>query len=295
MRRRRAPQQQQGSSRDLRCGAVRGAAIAQQLQAATASLLRRRAVRFFIHFSSLDCWDLGFVLYCICSVNRLVEMMRRDLYHRWLDGKNGFSLVTSLITKPLKSQTRNLFGLGKRRHNNRAEPVVKGFVSPKLAIPKNIQGPEYALSGKPADAGSSIYIHNAQEIPKLRKSAKLARKVLEFALSHAKPGVSTDAIDRIVHEEILRNGAYPSPMNYLGFPKSICTSVNEVVCHGIPDSRILKDGDIISIDVSLYMDGFHGDNCGTVVVGSGDPKLNDLIQSTKDAVEKAITVCKPGK
>jgi methionyl aminopeptidase len=161
-------------------------------------------------------------------------------------------------------------------------------------MPSHIGGPEYAFSGRPGDSSNSIYIHSAEEVPKLRKSARLARKVLEFALSHAKPGVSTDAIDKLAHEEILKHGAYPSPMNYYGFPKSICTSVNEVVCHGIPDNRVLQEGDIISIDVSVYLDGYHGDNCGTVVVGKGDPKLQHLIQSTKDAVQKAIEVCKPG-
>mmetsp|Transcript_32200 Transcript_32200/g.44162 ORF Transcript_32200/g.44162 Transcript_32200/m.44162 type:complete len:204 (-) Transcript_32200:79-690(-) len=95
----------------------------------------------------------------------------------------------------------------------------------------------------------------------------------------------------------MRNGACPTPLNYCGFPKSICTSVNEVVCHGIPDSRLLEDGDIISIDVSLFIDGFHGDNCGTVTVGElgkANKDLNMLIEANKRAVAAAISICKPG-
>lgn len=203
------------------------------------------------------------------------------------------SLARTSRTQSVATPVRFLFGMSKKKVA-RGDPVEKGFVSPRLSIPKHIVGPEYAINGRPGDSGNTIYIHSSEEIPKLRRSARLARKVLEFALSHAKPGVSTDAIDRLAHDEMIRNGAYPSPMNYAGFPKSICTSVNEVVCHGIPDSRVLKEGDIISIDVSLYLDGYHGDNCGTVVVGDGDPKLHHLIQCTKDAVDKAIEVCKPG-
>lgn len=175
------------------------------------------------------------------------------------------------------------------------EPVVKGVLSPTRTVPTSIPYPEYALNGRPGNSGNKIVCYTKEEIPKVRKAARLARKILEFSLKQAKPGVTTDFIDKLAHEEILKHGAYPSPLNYFGFPKSICTSVNEVVCHGIPDDRVLKDGDILSIDVSVYLDGFHGDNCGTIVVGDKpDPESLRLVQCTKDAVQNAINVCKPG-
>ncbi|RYH21266.1 M24 family metallopeptidase [archaeon] len=174
--------------------------------------------------------------------------------------------------------------------------MVKGNVSPKLTVPDGISRPEYWLTGQPAESPSRIKAYSANEIPKLRKSARLARKILEYALKMAVPGMSLDYVDRLAHKAMVDCLCYPSPLNYYGFPKSICTSVNEVACHGIPDDYILKDGDIIKIDVSLYHDGYHGDNCGTVVVGENpDPKLIRLIDVTKEAVQKAIAVCEPGR
>eukprot|EP00536_Pseudo-nitzschia_multiseries_P003303 jgi/Psemu1/185545/e_gw1.50.101.1 len=109
----------------------------------------------------------------------------------------------------------------------------------------------------------------------MRHAAKLARRVLDHACALAKPGVTTDEVDVAVHEALLEAGAYPSPLNYVGFPKSLCSSVNEVICHGIPDTRPLEFGDIVSFDVSCYVNGVHGDNCATIVVGDEQP--NDTI------------------
>ena len=129
----------------------------------------------------------------------------------------------------------------------------------------------------------------------MRVSAQLARDMLDFASSLVQAGISTEEIDRLTHEKIVSNNAYPSPVNYAGFPKSICTSVNEVCCHGIPDSRILEEGDIISIDVSVYKDGFHGDNCTTVIVGDKcDDRGKELIYATQEALNEAISICGPG-
>ncbi len=172
--------------------------------------------------------------------------------------------------------------------------VLKGKVSPMLTVPPNIILPEFAQTGKPMNTSHILAMYHHSHFPKLRQAAKLARKMLEFSLKLAQPGMSTDDIDRLAHDEIVRNGAYPTPLNYYGFPKSICTSVNEVACHGIPDDRILQDGDIIKIDVSLFIDGYHGDNCGTVVVGKGDAKLQHLIDTTKLSVAEAIKTCRPG-
>lgn len=126
------------------------------------------------------------------------------------------------------------------------------------------------------------------------ESAKIARYILDFANSKAQIGITTDEIDRMAHEEIIRIGAYPTPLNYYGFPKSICSSVNEVTCHGIPDDRKLEDGDILSIDVSIYFKGFHGDNCGTIIVGNANPKDVECMNANMKALNDAISICGPG-
>uniref|UniRef100_A0A3P8W2S2 Methionine aminopeptidase n=1 Tax=Cynoglossus semilaevis TaxID=244447 RepID=A0A3P8W2S2_CYNSE len=109
-----------------------------------------------------------------------------------------------------------------------------------------------------------------------------------------KVGMTTDEIDLIVHQEIIKHNAYPSPLSYGGFPKSVCTSVNNVVCHGIPDSRQLKDGDIINIDVTVYLDGYHGDTSETFLIGQVDETGQQLVETTKRCRDEAIAVCRPG-
>jgi methionyl aminopeptidase len=142
---------------------------------------------------------------------------------------------------------------------------------------------------------SEVYLFkDPDEINRMKASGHLARRMLDYALSLAAPGVTTDYIDLKVHEEIIKHGAYPSPLLYSGFPKSICTAVNEVACHGIPDSRPLLEGDMLSIDVSLYLNGFHGDNCGCVMVGEDIIDESGLMQAAHDALEKSIAVCGPG-
>lgn len=140
-----------------------------------------------------------------------------------------------------------------------------------------------------------VYIFkNPDEVHRMREAARLARRMLDFALNLAAPGVPTDYIDERTHEEIVKNGAYPSPLQYCGFPKSICTSINEVACHGIPDSRPLERGDVLKIDVSLFLKGFHGDNCGCVVVGEDLNHKNSIMQATFDSLQQSIDICGPG-
>jgi len=180
-------------------------------------------------------------------------------------------------------------------HVASSKRVVKGIVTPMRSVPKNIKAPEYSQTGRPYQYPKNIRIYNEDEIPKLRAAARLARKILDFSLSLAKEGLTTEDIDILAHEEIIKHGAYPSPINYCNFPKAICTSVNEVVCHGIPDSRPLVNGDILSIDVSVYLNGFHGDNCGTVVVGgTTDERGHKLISTTYEALDAAIAKLGPG-
>jgi len=149
------------------------------------------------------------------------------------------------------------------------EPIVPYPLSPTKYVPPEIPRPPYAVTGQvpPSPYVHKIRLHDEKTTPKMRTAARLARRVLDYACSLAQPGVLTDDIDTAVHEAIVSAGAYPSPLNYANFPKSLCSSINEVICHGIPDKRPLQRGDIVSFDVSCFIGGVHGDNCATVIVG----------------------------
>ncbi|KAI8360354.1 peptidase M24, structural domain-containing protein [Mortierella sp. GBAus27b] len=161
-------------------------------------------------------------------------------------------------------------------------------------IPSHIKRPGYALRGEPSEWASDIPIHGPEAIDSCRKAGQLARKILELGGTLVKPGVSTNEIDRILREAIVANNAYPSPLNYMGFPKSVCTSVSNIIAHGIPDDRCLEDGDIINIDITVYLDGYHGDTSATFLVGNVDQAGRDLVERTKEALDAAIAVCGPG-
>jgi len=159
--------------------------------------------------------------------------------------------------------------------------------------------PDYAIDGVPKKRGTpyEIEIKTPEEINKMRASGRCAREVLDIAGSIVKAGVTTDEIDAAVHAACVERGAYPSPLNYRNFPKSCCTSVNEVICHGIPDKRPLEDGDIINIDITVYLDGYHGDCSEMFVVGGKDAldeKGRKLIQTTYDCWLLAMELVKPG-
>jgi len=178
-------------------------------------------------------------------------------------------------------------------------PLRPGKISPMRKVPDHIPKPDYAITGEPlserlAKNADRIEIKNSSQIEGMRKVCKLSREVLDIAAKAAAVGVTTDEIDRIVHEAIIERNAYPSPLNYRGFPKSCCTSVNEVICHGIPDSRPLEDGDILNIDITLYYGGFHGDVNETYLIGNVDEKYKKLVQVTSESLEKAIAIVKPG-
>ncbi|KAF0687369.1 Aste57867_20892 [Aphanomyces stellatus] len=172
--------------------------------------------------------------------------------------------------------------------------VEKGVVSPVLKVPATIVRPPYAASGEMPPFPSFIPILDNDDQKRLQESCALARDIVQFAGTLVEVGRTTDDIDRVVHEEIIRRGAYPSPLNYGGFPKAICTSVNEIVVHGIPDSRALEDGDLVNIDVSVYLNGFHGDTSFTYPVGTVDAAGQKLIATTQRALDDAIAICKPG-
>uniref|UniRef100_T1JFZ5 Methionine aminopeptidase n=1 Tax=Strigamia maritima TaxID=126957 RepID=T1JFZ5_STRMM len=129
----------------------------------------------------------------------------------------------------------------------------------------------------------------------MRSSGRLARKILNMVNDYIKVGLTTDKLDRYLHEAIIENGAYPSPLHYKGFPKAICTSVNNVVCHGIPDSRPLKDGDIITVDITVYLNNYHGDCSQTFMVGNVDDSGQKLVEVAEKCRDEAIKICRPGQ
>ncbi|MED5277434.1 MAG: type I methionyl aminopeptidase [Actinomycetota bacterium] len=173
-------------------------------------------------------------------------------------------------------------------------PVEAGIVSPIRLVPANINKPPYALTGDPGNSISSL-VRDGDEIKRMEKAGEIAAKVLFEAGSNISPGITTDKIDEIVHEMILSFDAYPSPLNYRGFPKSVCTSINEVICHGIPDSRILQEGDIVNIDVTVYHEGVHGDTSVTFPVGEISELDIRLIKETRKSMELGIEAVKPGR
>lgn len=139
-----------------------------------------------------------------------------------------------------------------------------------------------------------ITIHQPQDFEGMRKAGHLAAETLDIIAPHIQPGISTGELDRICHDHILKNGAIPSPLNYRGFPKSICTSINHVVCHGIPGEKTLGDGDIINIDVTVTLDGWFGDTSRMFTVGKASVKAKRLIDITYQAMWKGIEAVKPG-
>ena len=166
-----------------------------------------------------------------------------------------------------------------------------------LDIPQRVARPSYASSGKvnPSLVPISPVIWSESEVLAIRESCQLARKVLEEVRSLVRPGVTTEQLDEHAREFIIIHNAYPSSLNFNSYPKSISTSVNNVAAHGIPDSRCLIDGDIVTISVTVFLNGFHGDCSDTVAVGQVDEYGLKLIRVTEEAVEKAIGNCNPGR
>ncbi|XP_015179802.1 PREDICTED: methionine aminopeptidase 1D, mitochondrial [Polistes dominula] len=175
------------------------------------------------------------------------------------------------------------------------EVVEPLLVSQRRYVPSHIPKPSYYLTGIPHPGPIKPEIKNKNQIECMKESCKLAQYVLSQAKNYIKPGVTTDQLDEVIHDMIINNGAYPSPLNYKGFPKSICTSINNVVCHGIPDNRPLKYGDIINVDVTVYLNGYHGDCSKTFEVGESDPEGKRLIQIAELCLQNGIQICKPNE
>ncbi|KAK9816808.1 hypothetical protein WJX72_005301 [[Myrmecia] bisecta] len=186
-----------------------------------------------------------------------------------------------------------LLNLRKPAPSNSRPVLQPGKVSPRLEVPAHIPRPSYVDKNETPWV-KEYQIHDAAGIEKMRAAGKLAAEVLNHAGTLVRPGVTTDEIDKAVHKMIIEAGAYPSPLTYGNFPKSVCTSVNECVCHGIPDSRPLQDGDIINIDVTVYLSGYHGDTSRTFFCGEVSPEAKWLVEANKQALEAAIKECGPG-
>lgn len=173
-------------------------------------------------------------------------------------------------------------------------PIKPFSLTPRRRVLNSIDQPEYVDKPRPLPHAGS-HVQSAETIEKMRVVGKLAAQAMEEAGKAVAPGVTTDKLDAIAHEFAMDHGAYPSSLGYRGFPKSICTSVNEVICHGIPDTRPLEDGDLVKIDCTLFKDGVHGDNCATYFCGDVDQASRDLSDRTKEAMNRGIKAAKPGR
>lgn len=177
------------------------------------------------------------------------------------------------------------------KYSGRLRPGVR---APPRAVPSHIVRPDYADDGVPKHGRLGIDVKSDELIDLMREASRVSREVLDCAVAAARAGVTTDEIDAVVHAEAIARGAYPSPLGYRGFPKASAISINEVICHGIPDDTRLEDGDIVNIDVSCYVNGVHGDLSEMVLIGEVDADAKQLVKATHDAWMAAIAVCGPG-
>ena len=178
--------------------------------------------------------------------------------------------------------------------------LVPGVVSPLRPVPAHIELPEYVGKNRELPFTGSM-VRDAETIERIRVAGRIAARAIAEVGRHVAPGVTTDELDRIGHEFVLDHGAYPSALRYqphpsaVPFPKSICTSVNEVICHGIPDSTELREGDLVKVDITAYQDGVHGDSCVTFAVGEVDDESRRLMEVTLEALNRGIKAVRPGR
>jgi methionyl aminopeptidase len=172
--------------------------------------------------------------------------------------------------------------------------LTSGIVSPLRPVPQSIPRPEYVGKAGPRPyTGTDVY--TPAEVELIRESGAIAAGAIEAAAAHIRPGVTTDELDVIAHDFMVAHNAYPSTLGYRGFPKSSCTSLNEIICHGIPDTTVLADGDILNIDVTAYKNGMHGDLNRTFVVGNASQEAVDLVDRTREALNRGIKAVAPGR
>jgi methionyl aminopeptidase len=207
-------------------------------------------------------------------------------------------MATSSMTAPaLKANDPCWCGSGrkfKRCHKASTDHIRPGRVGPPRAVPADIPRPYYAETGVPVRRAEG-HVRPPEVIERMRRAGRAAAEVLQTVGAAVAPGVTTDELDALCHDECIRRGGYPSPLNYGAFPKSLCTSVNEVICHGIPDDRALIDGDIVNLDVTIFLDGVHGDTNATFPVGTIDQGSADLIRVTRECLDRGIAAVSRGR
>ena len=172
-------------------------------------------------------------------------------------------------------------------------PLRPHAISPMRGLPDGIVRPDYAQTGRPG-RGVAVDPDPARRLLRMRRACRAAAEVLAETARHVLPGVTTDELDRVAHQAYLARGGYPSTLNYNGFPKSLCTSVNEVICHGIPDARPLRGGDIVNLDITIYLDGMHGDCSATFPVGEIAEDSKRLVRVAEECLHLGIQAVKPG-
>ena len=172
--------------------------------------------------------------------------------------------------------------------------IQRATISPPREVPASIPRPRYVGRSAP-DPYTGDDVQSAETIETMRIAGRIAAQAMHAAAAVISPAVTTDDLDRVVHEFLIDHRAYPSTLGYRGFPKSCCTSVNEVICHGIPDARPLEDGDLVKIDVTAYIGGVHGDTCATFRCGEVDEAGRLLSERTHEALVRAINAVRPGR
>jgi methionyl aminopeptidase len=168
-----------------------------------------------------------------------------------------------------------------------------GRISPMRSVPASIIRPEYVGRRHPRTGEPEV--KDASTIARMRVASRIAAQALAEVGRHVAPGVTTDELDRIGHEFLIAHGAYPSTLGYRGYPKSLCTSLNEVICHGIPDDTVIADGDIVNIDITAYIDGVHGDTNATFLAGNVEEESRLLVERTHEALMRGIKAVAPGR
>ena len=173
--------------------------------------------------------------------------------------------------------------------------LTPGKPTPIRKVPASIDRPEYAWKDDVQENVGEPLIQTAETIERMREASKIAANALAVAGAAVKPGVTTDEIDRVAHEFMCDHGAYPSTLGYRGFEKSCCVSLNEIVCHGIPDTTVIQEGDIVNIDATAYKHGVHGDTNATFLAGEVTQEHRDLVERTYKATMRGIKAAKPGR
>jgi methionyl aminopeptidase len=182
----------------------------------------------------------------------------------------------------------------KRCHKLATDRIRPGTVSPRRPVPEDIAAPHYAATGGRSRRDEPM-VKDADTIERMRRTGAAAAEILREVGAAVRPGTTTDELDVLTHDLCVAAGGYPSPLGYGGFPKSVCTSVNEVICHGIPDDRELREGDIVNLDVTLFREGVHGDTNATFFVGQVDDASAHLVRTTRACLEAGLAAVAPGR